>query len=228
MTKKELIKELLGVQDLHKKEDLEKMGKPAVVKIAKDFGITDKPKAKAKDKAVAKTDPKETPKEEPKAEPKEEPEVKFVPFCGEFEFDPKKNSSCNTDCKSDNPEEFAKCQEHFKNKKVEPVTRTPQTPGAGTNAWGRRIGSQAELIEQCLLDKEPMTTKDIAKFADCAEARVRRHYLRLIHKELGDRMDADGNNVADVHITKEGLVYLPCRFPDLKGTSAYIKRTKAA
>lgn len=203
MTKKELIKEL-GNFTNKKKKELEKMTKAELEKLLNEL---DADRGNNTDSAKKEGTGKEV-------EPKEEwKEAKFFSFCG-FPFDPDKNSECYTMCKEDSPEEFNKCLENFKKKPVAPKKKKKKkSSGEGMNRFGRRIGSQAALIEKALDEEEPMTVKELAEYAGCEANRVRRHFRRLIHTE----------QKAKVLIDPDGKVFFLSRFPDKDGKSAYPK-----
>lgn len=209
MTKKELIKEL-GNFTNKKKKELEKMTKAELEKLLNELDANRGDNTDNADK----TDSAEKESTGKEVEPKEEwKEAEFFSFCG-FPFDPDENSECYTMCKEDSPEEFNKCLENFKKKPVAPKKKKKKkSSGEGTNRFGRRIGSQAALIEKALDEEEPMTVKELAEYAGCEVNRVRRHFRRLIHTE----------QKAKVLIDSDGKVFFLSRFPDKEGTSAYPK-----
>ena len=220
MKKADIIKAVLAVQNLHSEEDLKKLTIPKLKKLAKDFSVS-----------LEETPKEETPKEEtPENDLLDGEEIEdfikseFSSFCG-LDFDPNKSSSCNLDCKADNPDEYAKCLENFKSSDVKPKSTAAKKDLVGKNIWGRRLGSQADLIEQILFGDHFLTIKEIAKSSGCTISRVKRHFLRLIYKEAGTRDTEDGENKGEVRITAEGLVFLSWRFPEMKGELAYQKRT---
>ena len=103
----------------------------------------------------------------------------FVAFCGES-FDCKANSECFTICKADNPEEFAKCEAHFKATAVPAEKAKSGKPKRGKNVYGHLIGSQAGLIDDALtLAEGPVTIEEIAEFAGAKKPRTRHHIKHL-------------------------------------------------
>lgn len=205
MTKKELIKEL-GNFTNKKKKELEKMKKAELETLLNEL---DADRGDSKDSAEKEGTEKEV-------EPKEEEwkEAEFFSFCG-FPFDPDENSECYTMCRIDSPEEYQKCLENFKKSPAPTPKKKKGAPkgGQGTNRFGRRIGSQAALIEKALDEEEPMTVKELAEYAGCETNRVRRHFRRLIHTE----------QKAKVLIDPDSKVFFLSRFPDKEGKSAYPK-----
>lgn len=217
MTKKQIATSLIETGETMEEEELLLLTKKDLITRAKaiENALTQNPK-----KANT-PEEEDTPKEAvPKPAPKEDEwkEAAFFSMCG-FEFDPDPNSECNKLCKIDSPEEYEKCLANFKEKPVPEKTKPArkQTSGAGKNKWGRNIGSQASFIEKALDEEEPMTVAALAKYADCSTSRVRRHFLRLIHKEQQTEILVDENK----------LVFLPQRFPEKTGTTAYPRKTAA-
>lgn len=210
MTKAELIEKLIRLSK-KSKATLTKMKKAELESLLNELE-SEEPEEEpdntgAENKGSTEVIPTEDDQEEWK-------EVKFLSFCG-FPFDPNEKSECWTMCKKDSPDEFQKCLTHFK----ETPAPTPKkkarkkTAGAGKNRFGRRIGSQASLIEKALDEEEPMTIKELAEYADCTVGRVRRHFRRLIYTE----------QVAKVLISPDDKVFFLSRFPDKEGISVYPK-----
>jgi hypothetical protein len=143
--------------------------------------------------------------EEPKEEVKPEPETPFVTFCG-CSFDPALGSDCYLECREATPEQYTRCVDHFKVVITEKPKRSPAARGGkkGKNVWGHLNGSQAELIDQCLLTAvAPISLMDIAAFANAAIGRTR-HHIRHLQNDWKVK----------VH-TADGKLFLGEKFPDL-------------
>jgi len=122
-------------------------------------------------------------------------ETKFVSFCT-FDFDPAKNSDCYGVCQKDEPDEFKRCEEHFKAKPVE-EKKPRATGGKGKSEWGHVNGSQAGLIDDCLVGAtKPETLDAISKFADGRKPRVLHHLKHLVN-----------NKGVSVELTKDGCIF---------------------
>ncbi len=217
-TKKELIADIIEAGSTASKNQLNKMTKAALGEILKDMLNTAAPTetkpTETKPQPAPAPEKKDEAPNEPENNTDEEIEVIHISMCG-MEFDHKTKSECNTLCKNDSPDEYNKCLKHFEKSTVTPVKSTrKKSTGEGTNKWGRRIGTQAALIEDCLDNFDPMTVKEMANHAGCSVSRVRRHFLRLIHKE----------KKTQILIGIDGKVFLPQRFEKLEGVTAYAKK----
>lgn len=121
-----------------------------------------------------------------------ETKTEFSSLCG-FPFDPAKKSDCYTVCKKDNPADFKACEDNFKTAPIKPKTKT--VGGRGKSKWGHINGSQAGLIDDCLVTAEkPLLLEDIAAFAKGKVPRVLHHLKHLVkNKEAAIEMDKDNN-----------------------------------
>lgn len=173
-----------------------------------------------KKKAVKKTT---TPKKEAAAKKEEKKEEVFVPLCGEgMEFNPAKKSTCNMECKADNPEAFKACQEHFKNRKV--TTAKKRTPKRGKTDQGRLVDSQIGKIEAVLASGELLTEKELAEKAETTVKRLRRFFRQVTYRE--DRpvfLDADGKVFMKEHHPKKKEAKQAYVIRDIQ-KSKYIKK----
>lgn len=139
----------------------------------------------------------EIPPAEPKP-PTEEPE--FIPFCGIKDvFDPSSTSECSTICRKDCPDAFADCLKHQETKPSITKKRTSSAtkerkPSAGKSFFGHVRGTQAGLIDDCLMNAErPMALDEIA---DCAGTeRMPRvlHHIKHVQNNRMSQYAPDGN-----------------------------------
>lgn len=104
----------------------------------------------------------------------------FISFCT-FPFDPAKKSDCYQMCKDDEPEEFARCLKHFEESDIKPKAPTKaKSGGKGKSFWGHVKGSQAGLIDDCLVEAtKPVTIQEIAEFAGSKLPRTLHHIKHL-------------------------------------------------
>ncbi len=109
-----------------------------------------------------------------------EEKTEFTSFCT-FPFDPATNSDCHVVCQKDEPEEFAKCLAHFQTLEVKPKAKASAKGGRGKSFWGHINGTQAGLIDDCLVKAEkPVTIQEIAKFANGKLPRTLAHVKYLV------------------------------------------------
>lgn len=119
----------------------------------------------------------------------------FTTLCG-FPFDHSTKSDCHVVCQKDNPEDFKACEDHFKTTPVKPEKKAV-TGGKDKSKWGHLNGSQAGLIDDCLVGaKKPLPLSEIAKFADGKPSRVLHHLKHLVK-----------NKGAGIDLTKENLIF---------------------
>jgi len=127
---------------------------------------------------------------------KKETKTTFTSLCG-FDFDPKAKGDCYTVCQSENPDEFKACEEHFKAKPA-PVKKKAVKGGKGKSKWGHVNGTQAGLIDDCLVGATKLLTlEEIRDFAGAASNARTLHHLKHIVANRG----------ADVQLNKEGKIF---------------------
>lgn len=119
---------------------------------------------------------------------------KFASFCG-FDFDPSKKSDCSEICKGENPEEFKRCEEHFKTK---PVEKKVNKKSKGKSKWGHVNGTQAGLIDDCISTaKKLLTLEEIKEFSGSATNYRTLHHLKHL---------VNDKNV-DIQLNKDGKIF---------------------
>lgn len=121
----------------------------------------------------------------------EEPVIEFIPFCGIKDvFDPSPKSECSTICKVDCLQDFNECLKHHQNtpKPTRKRTNKPKDsdttkptkekkPTLGKSFWGHVKGTQAGLIDDCLINADrPLALDEIVACANTDRfARVLAH-----------------------------------------------------
>ena len=173
------------VKDYGKKtKTLEKMKTGELRQMLKDCQDKTRTKmAAGKDKEQAKAEAgKESAAEDKPATIEEKAKEEFASFCGSS-YDPEPTATCEAQCSKENPNEHARCQEHFKaTADAKPKSKTKlkarKTGGeVRKNAFGHRMGSQAAIIDQLLV--EGQTIEAMAKELDTTTGRIRNHIEHL-------------------------------------------------
>jgi len=150
---------------------------------------------------------KKAPKEKAQAVPKTGNKTTFRSLCG-FDYDPSKASSCNTDCKLNNPEAFALCKNNFSESKI-------NSPGEKKNpakrtAEGRNPNSQIAAIE-ATIKSGLFTEAEIIEKTGVSTARLRRFFRQVTYREGRLVLKND-----------KGQVFFQQEHPKRKGEQAYI------